>query len=99
MDKTKRKCYWCENETDMPYTYHAMGPISEEYELKILKLEKKYGDDWMGREGELEEEIGEQLIKDIMMYDQIINTVSKGVVCADCLDKDDELYNKFRKNE
>ena len=99
MSEAKRKCYWCENETDMPYTYHAMGPISEEYELKILKLEKKYGDDWMGREGELEEEIGEQLIKDIMMYDQIINTVSKGVVCADCLDKDDELYNKFRKNE
>ena len=99
MSETKRKCNWCGSKTDLPYTYHAMGPISEEYELKILKLEKKYGDDWMGREGELEEEIGEQLIKDIMMYDQIINTVSKGVVCADCLDKDDELYNKFRKNE
>ena len=99
MSETKRKCDWCGDKTDMPYTYHAMGPISEEYELKILKLEKKYGDDWMGREGELEEEIGEQLIKDIMMYDQIINTVGKGVVCATCLDKDDEMYEKFRQNE
>ena len=26
-----RKCYWCDNKTDMPYTYHAMGPISEKY--------------------------------------------------------------------
>ena len=34
-----------------------------------------------------------------MSYDQITNTVSKGIVCADCLDKDNELYNKFRKNE
>ena len=29
MSEAKRKCYWCENETDMPYTYPAMGPLSE----------------------------------------------------------------------
>ena len=36
-----RKCYWCDNKTDMPYTYHAMGPISEKYELLIQDFEKK----------------------------------------------------------
>ena len=45
-----------------------------------------------------EEEIGKKLLEEVSFYDQIVNTVSKGVVCADCLDKDDELYNKFRKN-
>ena len=40
MKNTKRKCYWCSNETDLPYTYHAMGPISEKYELLIQDFEK-----------------------------------------------------------
>ena len=95
MSETKRKCYWCENETDMPYTYHAMGPLSEKYELLMQSFEKQYGEKWWDKE----EEIGKELIEDVMFYDQIINTVSKGVVCAECLDKDDELYNKFKKNE
>ena len=90
-----RKCYWCGNETDMPYTYHAMGPISEKYELLIQGFEKKYGKTWHDEE----EEIGKKLLEEVCFYDQIVNTVSKGIVCADCLDKDDELYNKFKKNE
>ena len=93
MNETKRKCYWCENETDMPYTYHAMGPISEKYELLIQGFEKKYGEKWWDSK-----EIDKKLLEEVSFYDQIVNTVSKGVVCADCLDKDDEMYNKFRKN-
>ena len=94
MKNTKRKCYWCSNETDLPYTYHAMGPISEKYELLIQNFKKKYGEKWWDKE----EEIGKKLLEEVSFYDQIVNTVSKGVVCAECLDKDDEMYNKFRKN-
>ena len=94
MNKSKRKCNWCSNKTDMPYTYHAMGPISEKYELLIQGFEKKYGEKWWDKE----EEIGKKLLEEVSFYDQIVNTVSKGVVCADCLDKDDEMYEKFRKN-
>ena len=54
------------------------------------------------KEGEIAtgivEEIGKKLLDEVCFYDQIVNTVSKGIVCADCLDKDDEMYNKFRKN-
>ena len=39
-----------------------------------------------------------KLLEEVCFYDQIVNTVSKGVVCAECLDKDDEIYAKFRKN-
>ena len=95
MSETERKCYWCGNETDMPYTYHAMGPISEKYELLMQGFEKKYGEKWHDKE----EEIGKKLLEEVCFYDQITHTVSKGVVCADCLEKDDELYNKFKKNE
>ena len=94
MSETKRKCYWCENETDMPYTYHAMGPLSEKYELLIQAFEKSYGKKWWDSK-----EIEQKLLDDVSMYDQVTNTVSKGIVCADCLEKDDKLYFKFRKNE
>ena len=95
MSETKRKCYWCGSETDLPYTYHAMGPISEQYELKLIELKKEYGVEWYN----CEKKINKKLYEELAIYDQIVNTVSKGVVCAECLDKDDELYNKFRKNE
>ena len=91
----KEKCYWCDSKTNMPYTYHAMGPISEKYELLMQGFEKKYGKAWHNKE----KEIGKKLLEEVCFYDQITNTISKGVVCADCLEKDDELYNKFKKNE
>jgi len=90
----KRKCDWCQGETDLPRTYHAMGPLSEKYELLLQSFEKKYGEKWYNSE-----EIDPKLIDEVAFYDQIVNTVGKGIVCATCLDKDDEIYNKFRKNE
>ena len=32
-------------------------------------------------------------------YNQLISTVSRGFVCAKCLDKDAINWNKYRKNE
>ena len=95
MSEIKRKCQWCGSETDLPQTYHAMGPLQEKYELLLQGFEKKYGGNWY----EKEEEIGKELISDVAFYDQVVNTVSRGIVCADCLDKDDKVYTKFRKNE
>ena len=92
--KKKEKCNWCGSETDLPYTYHAMGPIQEKYELLLQAFEKSYGEkSWYSKE------IDSKLSEEVCFYDQIVNTVSKGIVWGDCLDKDDELYNKFRTNE
>ena len=91
----KNKCNWCGGETDLPQTYHAMGPLQEKYELLLQGFERKYGGKWY----EKEEEIGKELIDDVSFYDQVVNTVGRGIVCADCLDKDDKVYTKFRKNE
>ena len=95
MSKQKNKCQWCGSETDLPQTYHAMGPLQEKYELLMQGFEKKYGEKWYDKE----EEIGKELIDDVAFYDQVVNTVSRGIVCADCLDKDDKVYTKFKKNE
>ena len=89
-----RECYWCGELTDMPYTYHAMGPLSEKYELIIQDFKKKYGKNWWDSK-----EIEPKLLDEVSFYDQATSTVSKGIVCADCLDKDDEVYQKFRKNK
>ena len=89
----KNKCNWCGSETDLPQTYHAMGPLQEKYELLLQGFELKYGSKWY----EKEDEIGKELIDDVSFYDQVVNTVGRGVVCADCLDKDDKVYTKFRK--
>ena len=91
--KTKNKCDWCQNETDLPQTYHAMGPLQEKYELLMQGFEKKYGPKWYDKG----EEIGQELLDDVSFYDQVVNTVGRGIVCADCLDKDDKVYSKFRK--
>ena len=95
MSEIKRKCQWCGSETDLPQTYHAMGPLQEKYEVLMQDFEKKYGEKWWDKE----EEIGKKLFNEVCFYDQIVNTVSKGVVCADCLDKDDKMYERFRQNE
>ena len=90
----KRKCDWCSKLTDMPYTYHAMGPLSEKYELLMDSFEKKYGGKWFDSE-----EIEPKLLEEVCFYDQVVSTVSKGVVCAECLVEDDKIYQKYRKNE
>ena len=94
MSKTKNKCNWCGDETNLPYTYHAMGPLQEKYELLIQSFEKSYGKKWWDSK-----KIKSKLLDEVSFYDQVVSTVSKGIVCADCLEKDDKLYTKFRKNE
>ena len=91
--KSKNKCYWCGSETDMPIIYHAMGPLQVKDEILIQGFKHKYGKNWWDSK-----EIEPKLLEEVSIYDQITNTVSKGIVCADCLDKDDEMYEKFRKN-
>ena len=90
----KNKCDWCQEETDLPCTYHAMGPISEKYELLLQGFENKYGETWYDSK-----EIDPKLLDDVSFYDQIVNTVGKGIVCADCLDKDDKVYSKFKQKD
>ena len=40
MSETKNKCNWCGGKTDLPQTYHAMGPLQEKYELLLQSFKK-----------------------------------------------------------
>ena len=95
MSEQKNKCFWCKKETNSPNTYHAMGPLLEEYELLIQDFEGKYGKEWYN----YKKEIGKKSYEEVIYYDQIVNTVSKGIVCPKCLDEDDKLWRKYRNKK
>ena len=86
------KCQWCEGKTDLPSSYYTMSPLQEKYELLLQDFQKKYGEQWWDSK-----EIDPKILDDVMFYDQLTNTVGKGVVCKDCLEKEDKIYTKFQK--
>ena len=85
----KNKCQFCGNKTDLPMMYHAMTPIDEDYEKKINKL----GRDTWWKDADWDQPTEE--LDDIAFYDQLINTVGKGIVCKPCIERDDKLHEKY----
>ena len=95
MSKEINKCGWCRNETNMPNTFVAMSPIQPKMEKKIQESIEKYGEEWwVGLEKD-----NPKLMDKLAFYDQLVSTVSRGFVCAKCLDKDNINWIKYRKNE
>ena len=95
MNKETNKCSWCRGKTNMPNTFVAMSPIQPKMEEKIQKAINKYGNEWwVGLEKD-----NPKLMDKLACYNQLISTVSRGFVCAKCLDKDAINWNKYRKNE
>tara|TARA_Y100000593_G_C4070654_1_gene218969 strand:+ start:159 stop:458 length:300 start_codon:yes stop_codon:yes gene_type:complete len=95
MSKETNKCQWCGSKTNMPWSYYAMSPLIPEMEERIQEVKGKHGDNWWK---ELEKE-NPKLMDKLSLYDQLVNTVGRGFVCAKCLDKDSKNWNKYRKNE
>ncbi len=85
------KCQFCSKETNLPWSYVAMTPIQEYLEKKIDKLGRN---DWFKK---LEDPTTPQseLLTELALYDQALNTVGRGIVCEECIIKDDELYEKY----
>lgn len=86
------KCDWCENTTKNGECHSAMSPLIEKYEKLIKKWDKKYGQFWYNSK-----EINTKLLDDVMTYDQVTNTVGRGIICNDCHEKDEVLYQKYRQ--
>ena len=85
------KCNWCENTTKNKEHYTAMSPLSEKYEILIQGFDKKYGQFWYDSD-----KIDKKLLKEVSLYDQATNTVGKGIICDDCHEKDEMIYQKYR---
>ena len=87
------KCDWCSKTTKNKEHYTAMSPLNEGYEKLIKQWDKKYGQFWYDNP---KGEIDIRLLDEVSMYDQATNTVGRGIVCNDCNEKDEKIYQKYK---
>ena len=86
------KCDWCGAETTNKECYTAMSPLIEKYEVLIKEWDKMYGQFWYDSD-----KIDEKILADVIAYDQLTNTVGRGLICNDCHEKDEIIYQKYRQ--
>jgi hypothetical protein len=93
MSKKLKKCDWCKKDKkDIINSYFAMSPIQPKFEKQIANAIQKYGPEWwVGLEKDDKDKFN-----DLSFYDQLTCTVGKGMVCRDCMIKDDQDYAKYR---
>ena len=86
------KCDWCGAKTTNKECYTAMSPLIEKYEVLIREWDKMYGQFWYDSK-----EIDEKILNDVLTYDQATSTVGRGLICNDCHEKDETIYQKYRQ--
>jgi hypothetical protein len=91
-------CHHCGQEKEnCYYGYIAMCIPIPEFEAKKIKYG---GGEWwknLERTDLTEEEFKE--LDALNMYDQLLNTVGRGVQCDDCGKNEEELYNQYYPDE
>jgi hypothetical protein len=91
----KQKCHHCGEEKENCYNgFIAMTLPIPEFEEQLEKLGRS---DWWKRLEEITDIESDEFKKldNLGMYDQLLNTVGRGVQCDDCAIKEEELYNKY----
>jgi hypothetical protein len=88
------KCDWCGALTSNKECYSAMSPLNEKYEKLIQQWDKDYGQFWYDN---VEGEIDQKLLDEVILYEQATSTVGKAIICNDCHEKDEILYQKYRQ--
>lgn len=95
-DKDINHCVWCGALTPMEQMQLPQTPILEHMEEKIDKMGRKriWGDnsDWskVNMDSDLEAEL--------LVYDEMLATVSLKTVCERCLNEDDKLWKQYYGN-
>jgi DNA-directed RNA polymerase subunit N (RpoN/RPB10) len=94
MESKLEKCHHCGEEKENCYHgFIAMTIPIPEAEALIDKWGRE--DWWKNFERiDLTEEQAKEL-DELGMYDQLLNTVGRGVQCDDCAKKEAELYDKY----
>jgi hypothetical protein len=86
-------CSWCGKPTNMEEMQLPETPILEFMEEKIDKHGRNriWGEDgdWSS------ENLDSDFEAELLVYDQMLSTVTKKVVCIGCLHDDDKLWEKY----
>ena len=89
-------CEWCGKVTPMEKIQLPETPILENIEDKInafgrQRIWGEYGDWSM-------EDIDSDFEAELLVYDELLNTITLKTVCERCIEEDDRLYNKYYEN-
>ena len=86
-------CEWCGKSTTNKPVHVAQTPILEWIEERINKIGRKqiWGEnsDWSKLEMDSDFEA------ELLVYDQLLSTVSKSTVCNRCLKEDQRMWEKY----
>ena len=86
-------CDWCGKKSSMIPTTQAITPILEFMEDKIDLIGRE--DIW-GMNGDWSlVDIDSDLEAELLIYDEMLNTLGKRIVCEVCLRQDNMLYKKY----
>ena len=86
-------CEWCGKKTPMGKTTQAITPILEFMEDKIDLIGRE--DIW-GIHGDWSlVDIDSDLEAELLIYDEMLNTVDRRVICEGCLKQDNQMYKKY----
>ena len=91
--RTIKFCTWCGKLTVMEPMLLPETPILEFMEEKINEFgrDEIWGDDGDWSSIDMDSDFEAELL----VYDQMLSTVSEKVVCIGCLKQDDDLWNKY----
>jgi len=94
MESKIETCHHCgEQKENCHYRFIAMTLPIPEMEVKIDKWGRKGWWKNLEREDLTVEEILE--LDNLSFYDQLLNTVGRGIQCDECEQKETELYEKY----
>jgi hypothetical protein len=97
MESKIDRCHHCgKDKADCYYGFIAMTIPIPEAEAKIDKWGRDNWRENLERTDLTDDEFKE--LDGLNMYDQLLNTVGRGVQCNDCAKKEDELYKIYYSN-
>ena len=94
-----KTCAWCHKPTSLPKIFAADVPILDWMEEKINMFCNKNGIDrnilWSEESDWGKLDLDEKTEAELLVYDKLIETVSRKTICQECLKEDDILWKKY----
>jgi hypothetical protein len=98
-----KTCAWCHKPTELPKIFAADVPILDWMEEKIDVFCNKNGINrnilWNNGIDWEELDLDEKTEAELLVYDKLIETVSRKTICKECLIEDDKLWRKYYHSE
>jgi len=85
MPNLNLECEWCHGTSNTIPMYIPETPVLEWMEKKLIRLDNDFTEHSLSKEEEWE----------ILVYDEMVTSIRRGVVCTKCWKKDQKLYEKY----